>query len=181
MKSFFDKIRKRIGRQLYYYIAYYLPVSYSKGGTFGQWMRRKSASMFVDYIGNNVNIERHAMITSSMHIGDNSGVGINARIYGCVKIGDNVMMGPDVTIYTTNHKFDNIDRPMNQQGFDEMKPVLIGDDVWIGGHVIILPGVHIGKGSILGAGAVVTKNVPEYAIVAGNPAVIKKYRNGKRL
>jgi maltose O-acetyltransferase len=64
---------------------------------------------------------------------------------------------------------------MCEQGFYEEKPVVI-DDVWIGGHVIILPGVHIGKGAIVGAGAVVTKDVPEYAIVGGSPAKVIKYR-----
>ena len=58
----------------------------------------------------------------------------------------------------------------------EYKPVYIGDDCWIGRRVIILPGVKIGKGCIIGAGAVVTKSFPDYSIIAGNPAVIKKYR-----
>ncbi len=65
---------------------------------------------------------------------------------------------------------------MRGQGFSEEKAVVIGDDVWIGGRVIILPGVHVGSHSIIGAGAVVTKDVPEWAIVAGNPAIVKKYR-----
>ena len=86
------------------------------------------------------------------------------------------MMGPNCIIYTINHKTDDTSTTMRGQGFAEEKPVAIGDDVWIGGRVIILPGVHIGSHSIVGAGAVVTKNVPEWAVVAGNPAVVKKYR-----
>lgn len=66
---------------------------------------------------------------------------------------------------------------MNKQGFSEEKPVFIGNDVWIGGHVIILPGVNVGNGSIIGAGSVVTRDVPDYAIVGGNPAQIIKFRN----
>ena len=76
----------------------------------------------------------------------------------------------------TEIKFDDVTTTMRGQGFQEEKPVHIGDDVWIGGRVIILPGVHIGSHSIIGAGAVVTKDVPEWAIAAGNPAVVKKYR-----
>ena len=58
----------------------------------------------------------------------------------------------------------------------KIKPVIIGDDVWIGGRVIILPGVTIGNGAIVGAGAVVTRDVPEYAIVGGVPAKVIKMR-----
>ena len=85
-------------------------------------------------------------------------------------------MGPNVTVLTRNHAFSRTDIPMNQQGMSEVRPVTISDDVWIGANVIILPGVCVGRGAIIGAGAVVTKNVPEYAIVAGNPAKIVKYR-----
>lgn len=76
-----------------------------------------------------------------------------------------------------NNAFSRTDVPMNQQGFQEEQPVII-DDVWIGGHVIILPGVHIHRGAIIGAGAVVTKDVPEWAIVGGNPARIIGIRSG---
>ena len=87
------------------------------------------------------------------------------------------MMGPYCTIYTQNHKYSDTSRPMNQQGFDEEKPVYIGNDVWIGGHVMILPGITIGNGSVIGGGSVVTRNVPDNAVVGGNPAKIIKYRH----
>lgn len=80
------------------------------------------------------------------------------------------MMGTDVIIITRNHRFDRTDIPMMEQGFEEERPVYIGNDVWIGDRVLILPGVHIGDGSIIAAGAVVTKDVPPYSIVAGVPA-----------
>ena len=80
------------------------------------------------------------------------------------------MMGTDVTIITRNHRFDRTDIPMMEQGFEEERPVYIGNDVWIGDRALILPGVHIGDGSIIAAGAVVTKDVPPYSIVAGVPA-----------
>ena len=79
-------------------------------------------------------------------------------------------MGTDVTIITRNHRFDRTDIPMMEQGFEEERPVYIGNDVWIGDRALILPGVHIGDGSIIAAGAVVTKDVSPYSIVAGVPA-----------
>ena len=86
------------------------------------------------------------------------------------------MMGPECIIYTANHSFKRIDIPMCEQGFDEIKPVKVGNDVWIGGRVTILPGVNIGDGVVIGAGAVVTKDIPKYAIVGGVPAKIIGYR-----
>lgn len=85
-------------------------------------------------------------------------------------------MGAECIVYTKNHAFSNLDTPMMYQGYLETKPVYIEDDVWIGGRVIILPGRRIGKGAIVGAGSVVTKDVPDYAIVGGNPAKVLKYR-----
>ena len=89
------------------------------------------------------------------------------------------MMGPEVIIYTSGHKFDRTDIPMIDQGFTETEPVVIGNDVWIGRRVIIMLGVNIGDGCILGAGAVVTKDVPAYSVVGGVPARIIKSRAPK--
>jgi maltose O-acetyltransferase len=85
-------------------------------------------------------------------------------------------MGPEVVIRTNNHRFDRTDIPMRIQGFSEEKPVFIGDDVWIGQRAIILPGVRVGDHAIVGAGAVVTKDVPKGAIVGGNPARVLRMR-----
>jgi maltose O-acetyltransferase len=100
-------------------------------------------------------------------------------IVGPVTIGSNVMMGPDVIILAHGHAFDRCDIPMNAQGSPADRPVTIGDDVWIGARVIILPGVSVGSGVILGAGAVVTKDVPDWVIAAGNPARVVKYRKAQ--
>lgn len=98
---------------------------------------------------------------------------INAR--GGLSIGKNVLIGPYVIIYTTNHIYSDISIPINEQGQTE-EAVIIEDDVWIGAKAIILPGVNIGKGSIVAAGAVVTKDVPPYSIVGGIPAKIIRNR-----
>lgn len=126
--------------------------------------------------GAEVNIEKDAIFSQKVTLGDFSGIGINAKIYGECHICAFVMMGTDVTVITRNHRFDRTDVPMMKQGFEDEKPVYIGDDVWIGDRVIILPGVHIGNGCIIAAGSVVTKDVAPYTVVGGVPAHFIKER-----
>ena len=171
-----SKLGRFIGCGLYHTIGKRLPISYSKFNIGQRKFRAFCGRLMLDKCGKKVNIEKGAVIGAHVELGDNSGIGINSNIGSYCVIGKDVMMGPECIIYTANHKFDDLDKPMRSQGFQEVKPVRIGDDVWIGGRVTILPGVQIGNHSIIGAGAVVTKDVPEWAIVAGNPAVVKKYR-----
>lgn len=140
-------------------------------------IRAFCAKLMFDKCGKHVNIERGAFLASGkeIEIGTNSGIGINCRIAGPLYIGSDVMMAPNVTIVTQNHKISDLTVPMRLQTAPKEK-VTINDDVWIGANVIILPGVTVGKGSVLAAGAIVTKDVPEYAIVGGNPARVIKYR-----
>ena len=160
---------------LYHLIGKHLPASDFPINLFGKQIRNLLVKGFANKTGKNINIDKNANISPNIEIGDNSGIGINAKITSSVTIGSNVMMGPNVSIYTSNHKFDRTDIPMIKQGNSETKPVSIENDVWIGANVIILPGVTIHEGSIIAAGAVVTKDVECYTIVAGNPAkVIKK-------
>lgn len=126
--------------------------------------------------GKNINIDRGSRFAMTTSIGDNSGIGANSKLYGTVKIGDNVMMGPECYIYAYNHNTQRTDVAMNQQGIATENPVEIGNDVWIGSRVTILPGVKIGEGAIIGASSVVTKDVPAYAVVGGNPAKLIKSR-----
>ena len=136
-----------------------------------------SAYPIFDHCGKNVNIERGANFSmgGGISIGSGSGLGINCVVHGPLSIGNNVMMGPDVVILTHTHNIDRIDIPMGQQG-SRVAKVSIGNDVWIGMRSIIMPGVAIGSGAVIGAGAVVTKDVPDYAIVGGVPARIIKFR-----
>jgi maltose O-acetyltransferase len=172
------KIIKILRLIFYYCFARHLPATDNRLFKFIRPIRRCIAKGLFKDAGKNINIEKGAYFGNGSHIkiGSNSGIGINCRVSGNVTIGDNVMMGPDVIILTKRHKFDRIDIPMIEQGYDHEMPVIIGDDVWIGTRSVILPGVIIGEGAIIGAGAIVTKDVPEYAIVCGNPAQIVKYR-----
>lgn len=134
------------------------------------------AKKFIAKCGKNVAIERGASFGRKLKLGNQSGIGINAWIRGDVSIGDNVLMGPNVVILTQNHIHDRCDIPILHQGTTPELPVIIEDDCWICQNVIILPGVLVERGSILAAGAVITKNVPAYSIVGGNPAKIIKSR-----
>ena len=162
-----------------WYIAYklfaaWLPVS--RHSILARHTRLFYARKIADYCGKNVNIERNASFSPELHIGENSGIGIDCEINGKVFIGDNVMMGPEVIIYTRNHRYDRVDIPIQLQGYSKAEPVHIGDDVWIGRRAIILPGVTIGNGCVVGAGAVVTKDIPAYSVAVGVPARVVKER-----
>lgn len=125
-----------------------------------------------------MNVEPRASIgRRAVSIGSNSGIGFRALVGSGSRIGSNVMMGPEVLIYTRNHSTSRIDIPMIEQGDTDIAPVIIEDDVWIGARVIILPGVTVGSGSVLGAGAVVSRDVPPYAVVVGNTGRVVRYRN----
>ncbi len=167
---------KIISRLLYDYIFRFMPRSNDFAGKLWKKLRALSTKGFIRYCGKNVNIQRKAIISSKLSIGDNSGIGINSFCCGDITIGNDVMMGPECVIKTRNHEFSRTDIPMRIQGYKPEEPVTIGNDVWIGRRVMIMPGVHIGNGCIIAAGAVVTKDIPDYAIAGGVPAKIIKFR-----
>ena len=106
-----------------------------------------------------------------IEVGDNFFANYNCTILdvGKVKIGSNVLFAPNVSIYTAGHPVHSDARnTMYEYGI----PVEIGDNVWIGGNVVICPGVHIGKNAVIGAGSVVTKDIQENVIAAGNPCKV---------
>ncbi|MFT5705895.1 MAG: acetyltransferase-like isoleucine patch superfamily enzyme [Oceanospirillaceae bacterium] len=103
------------------------------------------------------------------------GPGVSMSCHERISIGDNTLIAGGVSIFDNNHKFIDTETFISDQGF-ESKPIEIGSDVWIGENSIITAGISIGNHSIIGAGSIVTKDVPEWAIVAGNPARIIRYR-----
>ena len=106
-------------------------------------------------------------------IGDYSRIGLHSTIIGPVCIGSHVHLAQDITVTALNHNFADCDRRIDQQGIST-QPVVIGDDVWIGANAVILPGVTIGRHCVVAAGAVVTKDVPDYCVVGGVPAKVIK-------
>lgn len=174
MSAFLNRVKRSVCRRLYYGIGIKLKSSVQSQRA--QKIRYWLGSRFVESCGKHVNFERGARFNPELSIGDYSGVGVNCLVSGRTYIGSHVMMGPDCIMYSYSHAHDRLDIPMDQQGFEEPTPIHIGDDVWVGARVIILPGVNIGSHCIIGAGAVVTKDVPDYAVVGGVPAKVIRYR-----
>lgn len=104
-----------------------------------------------------------------LHVGDRTFVNADFLTLGGgeIRIGSDVLIGPSVRIYTPTHVLDPALRP---QGWERVSPVTIEDGVWLGGSVVVCPGVTIGARSVIGAGSVVTKDVPPDVVAAGNPA-----------
>ena len=119
---------------------------------------------------------------SKVYIGDNTSIGDHCRLQ-CVNseihIGNHVMLAPELEIHGGNHRFDMVGRYINSIGNDEHRPnddgdVIIEDDCWIGGRATILKGVTIGRGSVIGGGAMITCNIEPYSVVVGTNRVIRK-------
>ena len=168
--------RSFLGRALYMALAKHMPLSDSRFSFGAKRLRGFCARAALPHCGENVNIERGAQFAWDLSIGDNSGVGVDSLISFGVTIGSDVMMGPECMIFTNNHGMERRDIPMWKQKSSALQPVTIGNDVWIGARVIILPGVHVGDGAVIGAGSIVTKDVPSFGIVAGNPAHLIRMR-----
>lgn len=133
-------------------------------------------------LGNNIYIGHNSILKgyhkNSMSIGDNTWIGQTCYFHsaGGIKIGKNVGIGPSVKILTSYHTEQGIEKPIlfSDLQFEE---VVIEDDADIGIGTIILPGIRIGKGVQIGAGSIVTKDIPDYAVAFGAPAKVSKFRN----
>lgn len=138
-------------------------------------------------MGNNVTIKRNTIIECTgvlrdlgegLVIGNNVGIaqGCFIQVRGKVEIGSNIMFGPNVSIFSENHQISSRDKLLIDQA-TKREGVRIEDDVWIGTRSIILDGVTVGRGSVVGAGSIVTKDIPPYSIVAGAPAKVIRTRS----
>lgn len=170
------KIKMIIGYIIYKLIATHLPQSYLKINYPSHAIRAFCGKLILEKSGPKIAIGKNARFSRKVTIGNKSGIGEKCEILGKVQIGDNVLMGPECVIYTVNHNYIKKSTLIMDQGVTEEDPVFIGNDVWIGRRVMILPGCRIGDGAVIAAGSIVTKDVPDYAVVGGVPAKIIKYR-----
>ena len=141
-----------------------LLISKKKFGYFGERSQFRQGAYAIEsdkiYIGNDVVIRANTMLFASRY------GGVDFQI----TIKNKVLIGSNVHIYVSNHNFLNSEVPIYDQGHSDISPVTIEEGAWIGANVIILPGVRVGKNSVVGAGSIVTKDVPDYSVYAGNPA-----------
>lgn len=134
-------------------------------------------------LGPHAAISPNAVFSNPERISAGRGLSLGARCHlwagpsqGRIVIGDNVLFGPEVMVTAAGYRFDD-GGPVTAQAMDEAD-VIIGDDVWLGTRVIVLPGARIGEGAIIGAGAVVRGDIPPFAIAVGVPARVVGQRRG---
>lgn len=120
-----------------------------------------------------INPPFHCDHGSSIIVGEHTSINYNCMMLdeGYIRIGNHVLIGPNCSFYTPQHPKDYM---LRRDGVETGHPITIGDDTWLGGNVTVCPGVTIGARCIIAAGSVVTKDVPDDCLAAGNPAVVKK-------
>ena len=139
--------------------------------------RRKILSEILPHVdADAVEILSPFMVDYGYNVYLGAGTFLNHNVYlmDCaeIRLGKKVFVGPNCGFYTAIHPLDIVKR---NEGLERAEPIIIGDNVWIGGDVTILPGVKIGSGSVIGAKSLVTKDIPENVMAFGNPArVVKK-------
>lgn len=173
---------KKILLFLYYSIAFNLPDNMFPGGKYFSTIRSRLLAHIIDKFGVDNKIGSQVYIANGIDvvIGSHCQINRGSNLVNVI-IGNYVMVAPDVVFLFQMHRIQSIEIPMILQGKELFTQTIVEDDVWIGQRAIIMPGLHLGKGSIVGASAVVTKDVPPYAIVVGVPAKVIKYRNHKPL
>ena len=125
-------------------------------------------------LGRNSVVESFCCINNAVGdviIGDHTRIGIHSTIIGPVSIGSHVNLAQGITVTALNHVFGDPGKRIDQQGVTT-QPVVVEDDVWIGANAVVLPGVTVGRHSVIAAGAVVTRDVPPFSLAAGVPARI---------
>lgn len=171
------RVQKALALTIYYLIAYHLPDSGFPMGRVFRLVRAILCRMLFASAGTRINVESRVFIANGKHIslGANSGFGTECRVYGAI-VGDNVMIAPGVVLLKQNHNASDLSAPIASQGAGDIALPIVEDDAWIGERAIILPGRRVGRGAIVGAGAVVARDVAPFEIVGGNPARVIGHR-----
>jgi maltose O-acetyltransferase len=163
----------RIWFLIYMLFAVWLPRSCG-----GRALRSSLSRHLLGKQGRDLVLEKGTLPHKRLFVGDRVQIGADCRfmIGGRVTLGDDVLLAPEIIFVDSNHNWDRLDVPIKDQGSMSPQPIVVEQGAWIGIRAVILPGVRIGQGAIVGAGAVVTRDIPEYAIAAGNPAKVVRFR-----
>ena len=147
-----------------------------KGSVIYRSVRKDITPFHPFVIGKQSVIEDYACINNAVGeicIGDNSRIGLHNTVIGPVHIGNQVNLAQGVVISGLNHNYQDTNKPISEQGVST-NLISIQDDVWVGANVVIAAGVTIGKHCVIGAGSMVTKDIPDYSVAVGNPAKVIK-------
>jgi len=161
----------------YYIFGIHLPdIAFPFGRTFNR-IRCFLLKHFLFHFGKENEFDSQVYLGKGddVEIGDHCQINTRCRLVN-VKLGNYVMIAPEVVFVSQFHRSDSLEIPMSKQGVIDFPQTIIEDDVWIGYRAIIMPGLLVGKGSIIGAQAVVTKNIEPYTVVAGIPARVIRTR-----
>jgi acetyltransferase-like isoleucine patch superfamily enzyme len=164
------------------WVKWFINPFYHKKGK-GSCIRRRTRMDVLPWnkfeIGVDSTIEDFSTINNGVGpviIGDRTRIGLGNTLIGPVTIGNDIRLAQNVVLSGLNHNYADISLPIHAQGVSTA-PIVIEDETWIGSNVVIVAGVTVGKHCIVAAGSVVTKNVPPYSVVVGNPARILKQYN----
>ncbi|MEO1516292.1 MAG: acyltransferase [Bacteroidota bacterium] len=149
-----------------------------KNSVVGRWARMDVMPYNKFEMGEKSLIEDYAVINNAVgdvFIGDRTLIGISSVVIGPVSLGNDILLAQNVVLSALNHSYEDIGRSIRDQK-ETTRTIRVEDEVWIGANTVVTSGVTIGKHAVVAGGSVVTKDVPPYTIVAGNPArVIKAY------
>lgn len=144
----------------------------------GNKVGRDVRGLRTSHLGGGNTVNHGVTLSGDVSLGFGSTIGVGCYIVGPVSIGRWCQIAPHAAVYGTNHPTTHVSTHVNPQlargavtAHADVRPVTIGNDVWIGHGALVLPGVKISDGAVVGGGSVVTRDVPEFSIVAGNPAV----------
>lgn len=130
------------------------------------------------HLGDDSTIEDFTTINNGVgdiYIGHRTRIGLGCTLIGPVHIGNDIRLAQNIVMSGLNHNYEDLSKPISEQGVTTA-PIVVEDESWIGSNSVVLPGVTIGKHCVVAAGSIVTKDVPPYSVVAGNPArIVKQY------
>jgi maltose O-acetyltransferase len=170
--------RRGLALVAYYLVAQRLPERTRPGGELGRRFRAACCRTLFAEAGTWINIEPHVDFGNGRHVrlGTGSSIGRDSHVSGLIA-GPSVMIGPELLTIPQNHPLSGDGTRWLDDEAGEFRPPEVGEGTWIGARVILMPGVRIGRRCVIGAGAVVTRDVPDYAVVGGVPARVIRYVN----